>query len=51
MRGVICYYSGSGNTKLACKYIAANVQVPFDLVDVVKEKQKVTGIRTGRFRR
>ena len=22
MRGVICYYSGSGNTKLACQYIA-----------------------------
>ncbi len=39
MKGVIYYYSGSGNTKLACKYIAGNVQVPFDLVDVVKEKQ------------
>jgi len=38
MKGVICYYSGSGNTKLACKYIAGNIKVPFDLVDVVEEK-------------
>ena len=36
MRGVICYYSGSGNTKLACGYLAAGVLVPFDLVDVTQ---------------
>ena len=39
MKGVIYYYSGAGNTKLACRYIAGNVAIPFDLVDVVKEKQ------------
>ena len=35
MRGVICYYSGSGNTKLACEYLAARVGSDFDLVDVI----------------
>lgn len=39
MKGVICYYSGSGNTRLACKYIAGKIEVPFDLVDVVKDKE------------
>ena len=39
MKGIICYYSGFGNTKLACRYIAGNTDVPFDLVDVVKEKE------------
>jgi ferredoxin len=39
MKGVIYYYSGAGNTKLACRYIAGNVAIPFDLVDIVKEKQ------------
>ena len=34
MRGAICYYSGSGNTKLACEHVAARIGVPFDLVDV-----------------
>jgi ferredoxin len=39
MKGVICYYSGSGNTRLACRYIAGHLDVPFDLVDVVKKKE------------
>ena len=26
MKGIICYYSGSGNTKLACKYIQGKIQ-------------------------
>lgn len=39
MKGIICYYSGSGNTRLACRYIAGKIQVPFDLVDVVKQRQ------------
>ena len=39
MKGTICYYSGAGNTRLACKYIAGKIEVPFDLVDVVKEKE------------
>ena len=34
VRGVICYYSGSGNTRLACEYMAARIGVSFDLVDV-----------------
>jgi ferredoxin/flavodoxin len=35
MRGVICYYSGSGNTKLACAYIAAHLGFECDLIDVI----------------
>jgi ferredoxin len=35
MRGVICYYSGTGNTRLACEYVARHVQaVTFDLLDI-----------------
>ena len=37
MRGVICYYSGSGNTKLACEYVGARLGIEFDLVDVIAE--------------
>lgn len=38
MKGAICYYSGSGNTRLACRYLAANVKaVDFDLIDITKE--------------
>ncbi len=39
MKGAICYYSGSGNTRLACKYIAEKTGIPFDLVNVVKKKE------------
>ncbi|MEW5816795.1 MAG: EFR1 family ferrodoxin [Spirochaetota bacterium] len=39
MKGLICYYSGSGNTKLACEYIAKSQGIPFELVDIVKEKE------------
>jgi ferredoxin len=39
MRGVIYYYSGSGNTKLAGSYIVRSTQIPFHLVDVVREKE------------
>ena len=39
MRGVICYYSSTGNTRLACKYIARKIEeVEFDLFDVTKKK-------------
>jgi ferredoxin/flavodoxin len=38
MKGVICYYSGTGNTKLACQYIAGHSGASFDLVNVIKEK-------------
>jgi ferredoxin len=39
MKGLICYYSGSGNTKLACQYVAKKVASgEFDLFDIVEEK-------------
>jgi ferredoxin len=39
MKGIICYYSGTGNTRLACRYIAAKIEnVQFDWFDIVKEK-------------
>lgn len=34
MRGAILYYSGTGNTALACQYVARRLSVPFELVDV-----------------
>lgn len=37
MKGIICYYSGSGNTKLAVKYIKRKMSsVDFTLYDIVK---------------
>jgi ferredoxin/flavodoxin len=38
MKGIICYYSGAGNTKLGCKYITAKMKnVEFDLFNIVKD--------------
>ncbi len=38
MKGIICYYSGSGNTKLAIQYIAKKMNnVEFDLFNIVKD--------------
>ncbi len=38
MKGLICYYSGSGNTKLACEYIARKTrEIDFDLFDIVRD--------------
>ncbi len=38
MNGLICIYSGSGNTRLACEYIARHVQsIQFDLFDVARD--------------
>ncbi len=34
MKGAIYYYSGTGNTALACRHVSKVVQMPFDLVDV-----------------
>ena len=34
MRGIIFYYSGTGNTALACEYMARRLPVPLDCVDV-----------------
>jgi ferredoxin/flavodoxin len=37
LSGVICYYSGSGNTRLACQYIQNNIKnVKFDLFNITK---------------
>ncbi len=39
MKGVIYYYSGSGNTKLACEYLIKKIKsVKFDLSDITKDK-------------
>ena len=38
MRGLICYYSGTGNTKLACEAIAQQAKpVEFELFDIVHD--------------
>lgn len=34
MRGAICYYSGTGNTRLVCENIAARLRFEIDLFDV-----------------
>jgi ferredoxin/flavodoxin len=35
MRGIICYYSTTGNTDLACKYIADNIHdIEFEFCDI-----------------
>lgn len=36
MKGVIFYYSGTGNTALASRYVARHLPIPFDVVDVTK---------------
>jgi ferredoxin len=37
LRGIICYYSGSGNTRLACQYLQNKVKnVTFDLFNIVR---------------
>ncbi|MCD4740456.1 EFR1 family ferrodoxin [archaeon] len=39
MKGIICYYSGSGNTLLACQYLKSKIKnVDFELYDIVKNK-------------
>jgi len=39
MNGIICYYSGSGNTKLAVKYIKSKISsLDFELCDVVRDE-------------
>jgi ferredoxin/flavodoxin len=40
MQAAICYYSGSGNTKLACKYLTQHIQeVPLDFINVTETHQ------------
>lgn len=53
MKGIICYYSGSGNTKLACEYIKGKVRnLDFELCDVAKaglpdmSKYEIAGFAT-----
>ena len=39
IKGLLCYYSSTGNTRLACQYIANKVTAAqFDLLDVTKTK-------------
>jgi len=39
MKGIICYYSGSGNTKLAINYIKNKIKnVDFELYDIVRSE-------------
>lgn len=39
MKGIICYYSGSGNTKLAMKYLSKKIpNVEFELLDIVNSE-------------
>ena len=36
MKGIICYYSGSGNTKLACEYISRKISnTEFEIYNIV----------------
>ena len=38
MKGIICYCSGSGNTKLACQYIKGKVKnIEFDLFNIITD--------------
>lgn len=38
MKGIICYYSGSGNTKLACTYIKNKTEnIDFELFNIVNK--------------
>lgn len=38
MKGIICYYSGSGNTRLACRYLAKKtVNAAFNLCNIVRD--------------
>lgn len=39
MKGIVYYYSGTGNTQLACRHIAENLSISFDLVDVVNREK------------
>ena len=39
MKGITCCYSGAGNTKLACRYIAGRLGIPFDVVDIVNSRE------------
>ena len=38
LKGLICYYSGSGNTRLACQYIQKNIKnVRFNLFNIMRD--------------
>lgn len=39
MKGIICYYSGSGNTKLAMEYLSKKISnIEFELYNIVKNE-------------
>jgi ferredoxin/flavodoxin len=38
LKGIICYYSGSGNTRLACQYVSRTLQnADFKLFNIVRD--------------
>jgi len=37
MKGVVCYYSATGNTKLAIRYIIKRLSFEFDLCDIARD--------------
>lgn len=53
MKGIVCYYSGSGNTKLACRYIAGRMtNTELDIFNIITdgipalEKYDIVGFAT-----
>ena len=39
MKGIICYYSGSGNTKLALEYMSKKItNTDFELYNIVRNE-------------
>ncbi|HEY5549351.1 MAG TPA: EFR1 family ferrodoxin [Coriobacteriia bacterium] len=53
MKGAIYYYSGTGNTALACQYITHRMPIPFELADVTStcdvdlEQADIVGFATS----
>ncbi|MFA5806211.1 MAG: EFR1 family ferrodoxin [Melioribacteraceae bacterium] len=45
MKGIICYYSNSGNTRLACQYIVKNIKnIDFVFLNIAKDSIPDLGI-------
>jgi ferredoxin/flavodoxin len=45
MQGIICYYSGSGNTRLVCQAIAQRMpSLAFDLYDITQAERRDWGV-------
>jgi ferredoxin len=37
MKGIVCYYSATGNTKLAIQHIIKKLSIPFDLCNIARD--------------